>query len=81
MFHISTKDPPSVDDPQKYSKDFLAFLRSCLQKLPPMRYSARDLMTVLKKKKIKEHAMKKKSKFCRENSENRRRKEKGKKDG
>lgn len=47
---IQTSDPPTLNEPNKWSKQFRDFLSFCLIKNPKERFSAKDLIKVKEKK-------------------------------
>jgi serine/threonine protein kinase len=56
IFLIPTSEPPTLPNPEKWSKDFIDFLRQCLVKDPEKRPSATELFEhpFIKKKRRKE---------------------------
>lgn len=44
IFHIPKEPAPTLKEPQKWSKDFIAFLDLCLKKNPQERASAKELL-------------------------------------
>ncbi|XP_066277844.1 serine/threonine-protein kinase 10-like isoform X1 [Branchiostoma lanceolatum] len=45
LIKISKSEPPQLEDPGRWSREFADFLRQCLQKIPEGRPSARELLT------------------------------------
>lgn len=45
---IQTSEPPTLNEPEKWSNDFRDFLSFCLVKNPKDRFSARELVKVTK---------------------------------
>jgi STE20-like kinase len=47
LFKIQKSDPPKLDQPSKWSKDFNDFIAKCLIKDPSQRPNADDLLKVV----------------------------------
>ncbi|XP_078668207.1 serine/threonine-protein kinase 10-like isoform X2 [Branchiostoma floridae x Branchiostoma belcheri] len=45
LIKISKSEPPQLEDPGRWSREFADFLKQCLQKIPEGRPSARELLT------------------------------------
>ena len=47
LMKITKADPPTLDEPSKWSPEFSDLLKQCLQKNPERRPSAKDILEVI----------------------------------